>query len=251
MVIIDIIFIICLILLWFLPKKSEKHRYYYVIPIVIFLTAIGIRIDSKIKSHKSAEKITSLNLEVTALQKDLNKKEQKIAELEKKTRILRSMEGNIECLISANWDKGDHPGNTIPVSWNKSQFYVRIFEENSTDESTILFYLDSMETKKLSEKDLQVNLVIRSALDHGPFGKQLDVLKKYKHLLIYIPFISKNDTIDGKIKIRNCKATLTINGEHKSRIDHSDNFELPLPDTGKVAAFRLNKEDLFYDIFEK
>ena len=247
--ILDILFIACLLLLYFLPKKSEKSKFYYLIPLIIFLVGIGIRIHSKIESHKSSEKIIDLRTQVSTLENDLKDKEQKISELEKKTKILRSIEGNIECLISANWDKGDHPGDLVPVSWNKSQFYLRIFEKNSTANSTICFYLNSIETKKLSENDLKVELVVKSALDSGPFGQQIDVLKKYKHLLIYIPFINKNDTVDGKMTIRNCKATFIINGEHKSRTDHSDNFILPLPDTGKVAAFRLNKIDLFYDIF--
>ena len=249
--ILDIIFIACLLLLFFLPKKSEKNKFYYLIPLIIFLVGIGIRINSKIESHNSSEKITDLKTQISTLENDLKDKEEKISGLEKKTNILRSIEGNIECLISANWDKGDHPGDIIPVYWNKSQFYLRIFEENATANSNKCFYLESMETKKVSENDLKVKLVVKSALDSGPFGEQIDVLKKYKNLLIYIPFITKNDTADGNMTIKKCKATFIINGEHKSRIDHSDNFELPLPDTGKVASFRLNKIDLFYDVFKK
>lgn len=243
--IIDILFIICLLLLYFLPKKSEKHKYYYAIPLFIFLVGIGIRIHSKIENHKNSEKIKNLDSQIIMLEKDRNAKEQKISELEKKARLLRSIEGSIECLISANWDEGDHPGDIFPISWNKAQFYVRVFEENVTDNSAFLFYLDSFETTKLSEDNLKVKLMLKANSSSGPFGQELDVLKKYTHLLVNIPFIHKDDVLDEKIILRNLKATFIINGEFKTQIDHADNFEIPLPDGNKLAVFQLNKKDMF------
>ncbi len=66
---IDILFIICLPLIYFLPKKSEKYKYYYIIPLTIFFLAIGIRIYSKIESHKKSELIKKLNSKIAFLEK--------------------------------------------------------------------------------------------------------------------------------------------------------------------------------------
>ena len=82
---IDILFIICLLLLYCLPKKLEKYKYYFIIPLVIFIVGIGIRIHSKIESHRNSKEIKNLNSQIATLEKDRNEKEQKIKELEKKT----------------------------------------------------------------------------------------------------------------------------------------------------------------------
>lgn len=80
----DIIFIACLLALYFLPKKSKNNKFYYLIPLFIFFVGIGIRINSKIEGHKSSEKISGLETQVSTLENDLKDKEQKITELEQK-----------------------------------------------------------------------------------------------------------------------------------------------------------------------
>jgi hypothetical protein len=195
------------------------------------------------------KKTSNLSNQIDEYQKEIRVKDERIRELEKQGRILRSLEGNIECSFSANWSKGGHPGRLVPVSWNKAQFYARIFEEDSNDASTILFYLDSVEIIKLSESDLKVKLQVRANPGNEPFGQELDVLKRYSHLLVHIPFIDKGDTLDGKITLKNVNATFIVNGEKKAQIKHSDYFEIPLPDGNKLPAFQLNKSDLFHNIF--
>lgn len=194
------------------------------------------------------EKTSNLSNQIEEYQNEIRIKDERIRELEKQARILRSIEGNIECLFSANWSKGGHPGSLVPISWNKAQFYARIFEKDSNEASTILFYLNSVDTIKLSESDLKVKLVIRANPGNLPFGQELDDLKRYNHLLVYIPFIHKGDTLDGKMMLKNVKATLIINGEKKFQIEHSDDFEIALPDDNKLPAFQLNRGNLFYNI---
>jgi len=193
-------------------------------------------------------KTSNLSSQIEEYQKQITVKDARIMELEKQAMILRSLEGSIECLFSANWAEGEHPGSLVPISWNKAQFYVRIFEKDPNDPSTILMSLNSVDTKKLSESDLKVKLEITANQAYGPFGKDLHLLKTYSHLLIYIPYIHKGDSLDGKMTLKNVKATLIVNGEKKCQIDHSDDFEILLPDGSKLPAFRLNKDNLFHNI---
>jgi hypothetical protein len=101
----------------------------------------------------------------------------------------------------------------------------------------------------LSENDLKVKLVLKANPTSGPFGQKLDVLKQYNHLLVYIPFVDKRDTLDGEIILKNLKAIFSINGEKNSQIDYSDNFEMPLSDGNKPPSIQLNKNNIFRDIF--
>ncbi|MCF7908354.1 MAG: hypothetical protein K9L86_05745 [Candidatus Omnitrophica bacterium] len=64
---IDLLFIVCLLALRFLPRKSAKYRYYWVFPLLVFFLAIGIRINSKIESRKRSERIQELESNLNAL----------------------------------------------------------------------------------------------------------------------------------------------------------------------------------------
>ena len=161
---------------------------------------------------------------------------------------MRSIEGNIECLISAKWGKGNHPGDLTPISWNKAQFYVRIYKENANDSSTILFNLDSIETIKLSKSDLKVKLRLKANSNSGPFGQDLGVLKKYTHIQVNIPFVHKRDTLDGKIILEKVNATFIINGEKKLQINHHDYFKIPFLYENKLTGFILDVQNLFHNI---
>ncbi len=94
----DILFIVCLLALYFLPKESKRFNHYWIISLTIFSVGIGIRIHSKITSHKSSEKIHSLNQQVTTLQKDLKGKEQKISEITQKNKelVIRQKQHSLE-----------------------------------------------------------------------------------------------------------------------------------------------------------
>ena len=195
-------------------------------------------------------KSSDLSIQIEEYQKEIRKKDERIKELEKQAKVIRSMEGTIECLISANWSKSGHPGSLTPISWNKAQFYTRIFANNSNDDSAILFSLNSIDLDKISDKDLKVKLQIKASLNSGPFGQDLDVLKKYNHMLVHIPFVHRGDTIDGKITLKKVIVTLIVNGEKKTKIEHADNFIIPLPESSKLPAFRFNRIGLFNDIYK-
>lgn len=82
---IDMLFILCLLGLYFLPKKSEKYKYYFIFPLVLFIITIGIRIQSKIEGHKNSEVINNLKSQIVTIEKDRIEKEQEIKELKKQT----------------------------------------------------------------------------------------------------------------------------------------------------------------------
>ena len=56
------------------------------------------------------EKTSDLGIQIEEYQKEIRAKDERIKELEKQARVVRSIEGNIECHITANWSKGGHPG---------------------------------------------------------------------------------------------------------------------------------------------
>ena len=196
------------------------------------------------------KKSTDLTTQIEEYQNENRKKDERIRELEKQAKIIRSIEGTIECFITANWSKSGHPGRFTPISWNKAQFYTRIFENDPSDESVILFSLNSIDLEEISEKDLKVKLELKASLNSSPFGQDLDTLKIYKHMLLYIPFVHKRDTIDGKITLKKIVVTLIVNGEKKTKIEHADNFIIPLPESNKLPSVLLNGVGLFKDIYK-
>jgi hypothetical protein len=195
-------------------------------------------------------KSNKLGTQLEEYQDEIRKKDEQIKELEKQAKTIRSIEGTIECLITANWSKSSHPARLVPLSWNKAQFYVRIFENDPSDKSTILFSLESINLEKISENDLKVKLYIKAGLDSGPFGQDLRTLKKYSHILVYIPFIHREDTTDWKITLRNILVTLIVNGDKKAKVEHTDNFIIPMPESSQLPAFQFNRIGLLKDIYE-
>jgi cell division protein FtsB len=195
-------------------------------------------------------KSNKLGTQLEEYQDEIRKKDEQIWQLEKQAKTIRSIEGSIECLITANWSKSGHPARLVPLSWNKAQFYVRIFENDPSDKSTILFSLESINLEKISENDLKVKLEIKASLNSGPFGQDLGTLNKYGHILVHIPFIHREDTTDGKITLRNILATLIVNGDKKAKIEHADNFIIPMPESSQLPAFQLNRVGLLIDIYE-
>jgi hypothetical protein len=135
------------------------------------------------------------------------------------------------------------------VSWNKAQIYVRIFQTNANEPEALLFFLENVKNTELPDGKLRVKLGIRAKPGARPFGQELDVLKRFGHLLVYIPFIWPGETIDNKIILTNLRATFIINGNKKAQLTDSYSFEIPIPEGGKSPGFQITKRDLFIDIF--
>ena len=91
---------------------------------------------------------------------------------------------------------------------------------------------------------LKVNIEIRAMLGTGILGSELDVLKNYGHLLVFIPFISRDATVDNKLILRELSVSLFVNGERKSQFTDSTSFKIPIPE-GKAVGFEYIKTNLF------
>ncbi len=93
---------------------------------------------------KLLQNISSLSDQIEAYQNEIQIKDQKIAALEQKSNILRTLSAKIECVLAGKWKAGGHPGRLIPVSWNKSQAYVQLLQRED-EPSRILLYLTSLD----------------------------------------------------------------------------------------------------------
>ncbi len=162
--------------------------------------------------------------------------------IEQKDRIIQRIDGNIECVFSGNWK--DHPGDIVPISWNRGETWTRIFKVDAKEEGVIQFSLDNMEMTQLPDGNLQVTMEVSSKTGTGAIGQDLSVLYGYRKLLVYIPFIHPNDTLDKKIKLREVNAAFFVNGVKRSQINESANFEIPIPQ-GKALGFELTKDSIF------
>jgi len=56
----DICFVLSLIILYFIPRKSEKYKLFWLIPAIIFFVNLGIRVHLIHQKHNSSEKILEL-----------------------------------------------------------------------------------------------------------------------------------------------------------------------------------------------
>ncbi len=202
------------------------------------------------KEGNAKSQIVDLAGKVAESQQEIKARDARILDLERQTKVIRSIDGSIECVFSGNWLEGKHPGQLIPVEWNKAQIYVRIFEKNPNDKETILFFLESVKHAQLPNGNLRVNLEIRAKPGAGPLGQELDVLKKFGHLLVNLPFLGRGETLDNKVTLRELRATFFINGDKKAQLIEAHNFEIPIPEGNKNPAFQLNKRDLFIEIFK-
>ena len=71
--VIDFLFLISLILLYLIPKKSEKYKLIRIISICIFFLNFGIRIYYIAQKHKSVNTIKNLNTQISALNEEVGK----------------------------------------------------------------------------------------------------------------------------------------------------------------------------------
>ena len=67
--VIDLLFLLSLLFLYFLPKKSKKFKWFWIIPLLIFLLNIGIRVYLIKQKHENADTITGQQSEITVLKK--------------------------------------------------------------------------------------------------------------------------------------------------------------------------------------
>jgi energy-coupling factor transporter transmembrane protein EcfT len=129
------------------------------------------QIDDLNKKDGSAKKqIADLAGKVAESQQQIKARDAQIVELGRQAKVIRTIDGVIECVFSGNWRK--HPGSLVPISWNKQQVYARIFEKNETENGAILFLLDSMRMARLDDGNLQVTLTVRAKVGTGPLGQE-------------------------------------------------------------------------------
>ncbi len=253
---------------WKFSNKPQKHRFvtkllisfwiifgclsaYYYWQQYVENQELKNKVDELITGkNELLQKGSDLSKQIGEYQQEIRAKDARILELERQTKVIRSIDGSIECIFSGNWPEGKHPGQLIPVAWNKAQIYVRIFEKNPNDKEAILFFLESVKHAQLPDGNLRVNLEIRAKPGTGPLGQELDVLKKFGHLLVNLPFIGSGETLDNKVTLRELRATFFINGDKKAQLIEAHNFEIPIPEGNKSPAFQLNKRDLFIEIFK-
>ena len=62
--------------------------------------------------------------------------------LQQQARVIQTIEGNIECIFSGNWKI--HPGEIIPMMWNKVEAFARIYVRDADEAGAILFSLEKM-----------------------------------------------------------------------------------------------------------
>lgn len=244
--------------------KIKFSRKWIVSLLVIFLLFSGAyNVTNFIKSKHSESQIEDLTKKegnakrqiadlagkVAKSQEEIKARDARILDLERQTKVIRSIEGSIECVFSANWVEGKHPGGKTPLAWNRTQIYVYVFEKTANDSGAILFFLENIKNIQLPNGDLSVNLGIRAKPGTGPFGQELEVLRKFGHLLVYVPFIHPGDTLGNKIKLRELKATFLLNGDRKAELIESCNFEIAIPEGAKLPGFQFSKKDFFIDIF--
>lgn len=193
------------------------------------------------------QKALSLSAQVSQYEKELSAKTARIQVLEKKARLIRAIDGTVQCTFSGNWKR--HPGSIVPISWNKAETYARMFQANETEAEAILFLLENMSMSKLPDGNLRVNLEIRAKPGVGPLGHEISVLAKYTHLVVYVPFIGVDATVDNRITLKEITGSLYVNGEKKSNLSEAQSFEIPIQ-VGKAFGFQLNKADLFTGLAE-
>lgn len=196
-------------------------------------------------TKETKQKAQALSKQSEEYQKDIRAKTARILELERQAKVIRTIDGNIECVFSGDWRK--HPGSIVPIGWNKAQIYARIFERNETENEAILFLLENMRMMKLPDGNLKVNIEVRAKSGTGLLGQEFDVFKKYSHLSVYVPFIDRNATFDNRIMLRELSALFFVNGEKRFKLNQVQGFEIPIPE-GKALGFQLNTKGLFTDL---
>lgn len=81
---VDILFLLSLLLLYFLPKKSENYKYYWIIPLLILLINFGIRIYLINQKHYKAVTISNQETEIAKLEAKASEAQKALSELQER-----------------------------------------------------------------------------------------------------------------------------------------------------------------------
>jgi len=138
------------------------------------------------------------------------------------------------------------------MMWNKAEAYVYIYVSDAGEPGAILFSLENIKMAQLPDGNLKVNMEIRAKPGTGALGSELDVLRNYRNLFVFIPFIGRDATIDNELILRKQSVSLFVNGERKSQFTDAPltNFKIPIPEDGKAVGFWYEKTNLF-NVIEK
>ncbi len=199
--------------------------------------------------NEQLKKTSELTAQIEKYQQELQVKDERIIELEKQARVIRSVEGKIECIITSNWKNGKHPGDVTPITWDKANPWAVILEENKVNDSRLKFILQSLKFKKLSEKDLKITLEVNARHDGGAIGQPLETLYNYDLLVVCLPHIYKSQTADGIITLKRLSATFVVNKDRKAKIEYGNNYNLVFLKDKQTPCISLGKSNLLHDIF--
>lgn len=232
-----------LIIIWLLCGVFSTYFY-------VMQTIENTELQNKIKELVMGKdqllgEISSLSKQIANYQSEIQVKDQRISELEEQSKILRSLGGKVECIFSGKWVH--HPGNLVPMSWNKSQPYIQLLPTTGDKDSIIFLYLNSVKLRKLEDTDLKVELVVESRTESHEIGQKIDILGNYNSIIVNIPFLFYGDTTDHKVILKTVEATFVVNGNNKVNLTKQTNFEVPIPDKGN-AGFQMDIGDLFSQI---
>ena len=81
----DILFVASLVILYFLPRKSEKYRLFWLIPLTVFLLNSGIRIYLIYQKHIGSERVAALQSQVTTTSTENKRLREKIRKIKADT----------------------------------------------------------------------------------------------------------------------------------------------------------------------
>lgn len=193
--ILDIIFVLTLIALAFLPREGKIR---YVFWLILFVN-IGIRVFLIVESHRKARKVDDL--------------EERL-EIEKDT--VRDFQAKLEVTFSGKWaqDKKPYPGRMIsPVT---HEYYIVLEKSRSNKENEkITFYaVEEYKFKDAGEGRAVFNARVAVHSGNYPLGKLLKEIVDYDKIMIRVPLILSKNIEDQKILVENVKIDFLINGEN-------------------------------------
>ncbi len=79
---IDLLFLLSFLLLFFLPRKSEKYKLFWIIPLSVFLINFGIRIHLINQKHDNSDTISNQQNEITELKTEADEAKKTISKLQ-------------------------------------------------------------------------------------------------------------------------------------------------------------------------
>lgn len=205
--ILDILFVLTLIILAFLPREGKIK---YIFWGILFVN-IGIRVFLIVEGHRKARKIDNL--------------EERL-EVEKNT--LRDFQAELEIIFSGKWaqDKKPYPERILsPVT---HEYYIVLGKLGSHNESEKITFYASEEYKFKDAGDSRAVFNARVAVHPGehPLGKLLKEIIDYDEIVIHMPLIISENIEDQKLLIENVNIDFLINGEHAGTFAYDEKNEV-------------------------